>query len=534
MATPSADRGDDRRPFPVFPIVVLAAVAAPFLVTLAATIGERWYPGSDIALEVLRIADVGGRDTPLTGVISRFGWDHPGPLLFYVLAPFHWVAGVRGVLLGVLLVNLAAVVVVCWAARRRGGDPALLVFAVAILILVRAGGADRLVDPWNPWIAVLPFFAYLTLVWCVAERDLVALPGAVIAGSFVVQAHVGYAPLVAVLGAGAVGLAFVRRAGEADFGAVRRPLGIAAGLGLLAWLPPLVEQVAGDRGNLGDIVAWFRSPGESRLGIVDAFGVMGRELPATWIHGNEVRAEGFLRGIVLPASTVPALAFMAVVLVAAGVAWVRGAPDATRLTALVALGTAVGVAATARITGLVAPYLFRWWWVLGAAWWCALAWSVWSAAGRPFPDRARLVTALGVGVLAATVAIGAVPARTPQPEITEAVSALLGPTVAGLDVDRPFTVTCAGSGDLDATCLALFLALRDRGLEAYFPPARAREVGARRTLDPERGAYVVTVVTGEDRTEREAAPTGATRLASYELGSGLGFVVRWEPVSRER
>ena len=92
MASSSAARGWLRR---ALPAIACGAVALPFLVTLVATVSERWYPGSDDGLEVLRIADVGGRHTPLTGVISRFGWDHPGPLLFYVLAPFHWVAGAR-------------------------------------------------------------------------------------------------------------------------------------------------------------------------------------------------------------------------------------------------------------------------------------------------------------------------------------------------------------------------------------------------------------------------------------------------------
>ncbi|MFM7223993.1 MAG: hypothetical protein ACKO1Y_00940 [Actinomycetota bacterium] len=529
MVTSTADRGAARR---LFPVLVIVSVAAPFVVVLVATIGERWYPGSDIALEILRIADVGGRHTPLTGVISRFGWDHPGPLLFYVLAPFHWVGGVRGVLLGVLLVNLAAALGVCWAARRRGGDAALLVFAVAILVLVRAAGAGRLVDPWNPWVAVLPFFAFLALMWCVAERDLVVLPAAVLVGSFVVQAHVGYAPLVVVLGAAALALTALRRSDETGgFGPARRSVGVAVGLGVLAWLPPIVDQLAGD-GNLGDIAGWFRRPGEARLGLADAFGVMGRELPLTWIHGNEVRATGFLRGIVLPASTLPALAFMAVAGIAAFVAWRRGGADATRLTLLVAAGTVVGVGATSRITGLIAPYLFRWWWVLGAAWWCALVWSLWSAVGRPFPDRVRIGAAVGVGILAVAVGLGATSARSPQPEISEAVAALIGPTAAAIRDGESAVVRCTGAGDLDATCLALLLALRDRGRDAYFPPSRAREVGVRRTRPASRADTVVTVLTSDDRAERGVTlPTGARRLVTYELATGLGFVVWATPAT---
>ena len=71
--------------------------------------------------------------TQSTGPYSRFGFCHPGPLLFYLLAPFYWIGDYSqaGLCLGAVLLNLAG--------------------AVAILVVVSrfTGGAGRL------WCALL-------------------------------------------------------------------------------------------------------------------------------------------------------------------------------------------------------------------------------------------------------------------------------------------------------------------------------------------------------------------------------------------
>src|SRR5437016_1926581 len=90
--------------------VAVVIVVLPLVVTTLALVGAHWHPSSDDALEVLKIRDVGGRHTPLTGAPSRFGWDHPGPLLFWILAPFRVLAGNTGILVGVACINAAALV----------------------------------------------------------------------------------------------------------------------------------------------------------------------------------------------------------------------------------------------------------------------------------------------------------------------------------------------------------------------------------------------------------------------------------------
>ena len=69
---------------------ILAAQIAVVLATvsigaIAVILGD-WRPVGDIALTTLRIDDVGGSNTPLLGAWSRWGWAHPGPLMFWLLA----------------------------------------------------------------------------------------------------------------------------------------------------------------------------------------------------------------------------------------------------------------------------------------------------------------------------------------------------------------------------------------------------------------------------------------------------------------
>ena len=96
---PGRRRGDRRAPTPT-------ACAGPswppscccrIAVTCAALAQRAWAPSGDRAIQVLRISDVGTSHTPLTGSWSRFGWDHPGPIVFWVLAPFARLLGDRGV-----------------------------------------------------------------------------------------------------------------------------------------------------------------------------------------------------------------------------------------------------------------------------------------------------------------------------------------------------------------------------------------------------------------------------------------------------
>jgi hypothetical protein len=191
-------------------VIVTVAVA---IAAIARTAARAWSPVQDEATMWLRTMDVGSAHTPLIGAFSRFGWHHPGPALYFVYAPFVRLLG--GSTSGLLVVSLASAGGVVVLAARAGARVALL-FGLATAILC-VGWGDRLIDPWNPFICVLPFGTFLLASWLVSVGDRVAVPWACITGSFAAQAHLGAVPPVVLIGAVASGLRMVTRPPDRRF-----------------------------------------------------------------------------------------------------------------------------------------------------------------------------------------------------------------------------------------------------------------------------------------------------------------------------
>jgi hypothetical protein len=512
MATPT-NAGPDRRVL----FIVLACVLLPVVVTLASLVAAHWHPSSDTALEVLRIRDVGGRHTPLTGVQSRYGWDHPGPAMFWVLAPFYWLRGDTGILFGVGLLNAVAVagaVIVAW---RRGGQALTVIVGIGALLLERALGSNFLVDAWNPWIALVPFFAYVLLAWSIAERDFVALPWAVGVGSFLIQTHVGYAPLVLGIGTIAAVLAFAgpRPDASAHGWTFRRGAIVGVIVGVVVWLPPVVQELTGDPRNLSEIVSYFRHPTEPVIGLAMGWGIMGKELGVAWLTGNDV---GTL-GAVATASVIPALILLAAVLGLAVVAWRRREGAVARLAILLVAASGVGVLAGSRITGLPGSYLLRWWWVLGMLLWCSLAWSVWTLLAATATKPARVIALVGIGALSVFsigAAIVAVPARVPLDRVSRVLGRLTPRVTALLQHNRTYLVTYANSSDIGAAGVGLYLALAEHGFHVKVLPAQAQPFSTWRVAHAGEVNGTITLADSDDVAHGWTPPPGAREVAHYD------------------
>ena len=81
---------------------------------------ERFREVSDGAiLEISTIEALNGRQ--LLGPYSRFGWNHPGPLYFYLQGPWYLASGLHtaGMQAGALAINLVAIGVVAFVCIRR-------------------------------------------------------------------------------------------------------------------------------------------------------------------------------------------------------------------------------------------------------------------------------------------------------------------------------------------------------------------------------------------------------------------------------
>ena len=111
-------------------LLVAAMVAVPIVLTGFAALGSVWRPSGDWAVLALRVDDVGGA-TPLVGPYSRYGWNHPGPLLYWALAAPYHLLGREPVdlLFGTALLNGVAAAGTAVLAWRRGRLPLLLMTA---------------------------------------------------------------------------------------------------------------------------------------------------------------------------------------------------------------------------------------------------------------------------------------------------------------------------------------------------------------------------------------------------------------------
>jgi len=181
-------------------------------VALIARVGDDYLPSADQAWIELQVRDIGRRSV-LLGPYSRFGWFHPGPILYYLLWLPYRITGSSSLSLcfAALSVNAAALVGIALVAKRRGGLPLVLLTLFLTGLLMSSLGAQFFRDVWNPSITILPFVLLVLLAWSISCGEAWALPVGAGVGTFLVQTHVSYGlTTVTVLAAGLVGAAITR------------------------------------------------------------------------------------------------------------------------------------------------------------------------------------------------------------------------------------------------------------------------------------------------------------------------------------
>lgn len=516
---------DDRRPLRRDPLslAVLALLVVPFLVGAVAARTTTWWPASDLALLDLRLRDVGTEHTPLIGPFSRFGWSHPGPLLYWLLTPVHRLLGgdASAGLAAAAVQNAVVVVGAGLVARRVAGRRFLVLFGLAAAALAASAGGEVLISTWNPWIALVPFTALLLLTWGVSTADLVLVPWWVAVASYLVQSHVGYAALVAALGLwGGAAVAWDlwhRRVEEPTaWPTLRRRAarlgGISLAVGAVLWVGPIIDQVAEDPGNLRAIASYFRTSEMAPVGFGTATDVASRQLSpvAPWFGGSE--HIDFLSRLA-PTSPAWALPVLAAFLATAVVAWRRRDHLAVHLHVTVAVGIAAGWVATSRITDQPYYYLFRWWWVLAMGAWLAIGFAVL----RSLPERwAASAWRVVVPVALAATAVLSVLASTRTADPIEvgthnvAVETLTPLLLEQLEPGATYVVRPIGFSWFE-TYFGLIDQLERNGVHVLVDPQFTAHVGQRRVVGNEAAADVVPsgtllVATGSAVPDSQADP----------------------------
>jgi len=288
------------------------------------------------------------RGETLLGTPTPFGFHHPGPLFAYLAAAFTRGPSSTGPYVAACLLNAAAAAGSVASARlfaRRSHSAALL----AILLAWFAAFGNACVRPASAFVVVLPLAAFLVCAALFARgKSAAAFPSAVF-GSFALQIHLAAAPTVMVGTAVALGsfFAVARRRG----GSTREERGHVAtsvALGLLLFVPSLVEQIRSPEGNLTKLVRFFvrraaplRTLGEA----VDDWTFATALLPER-IGRRAVALESLPLSLPLgdPTSTTRLLAALHVVALALAFALALRRRDTPSLALLVAAALANGVA----------------------------------------------------------------------------------------------------------------------------------------------------------------------------------------------
>jgi hypothetical protein len=525
--------------------VLLALLAVPLLVALAALRHPRWYPLWDQATTEMQLRDVGTRHTPLTGVGGVLGLpddlqgSHPGPLSFYVMWPVYRLLGSSAWAMQVATacVNVAAIGVVLWLVSRRRSLGLLIGTAAALALLTHAYGAEALTKAWAPYTPILWWTVLLVACWCVLCDDLPILPVAVFAGCFCVQTHASYvfpALGLVALAFGSVWLSAYRKRDDRDLVRLTRTWSlIAVAVGVAVWIPPVLEQLISRRGNLAILWRHFRGWNDEPMGVWHAFEVVLVHLnPWTLVRGDMFPDDWVVTGSRLPGALV-LLAWAATAMVAVRL----GSRALVRLHVVVAVALVLAVITVSRL-GVAWYYRVLWLWgiavllLLAAGWTASLLVRRSLNATKRDGMANRLVWVPLVAAVGLTTAFGATAVSTEYDrrdstvldELVPQVVSALERDYAHLDdyllVWSEFSTGALGRGLMNELVRRGF----DVGGVEYF---RA-ELRPHRAVSPSEVSAVLVVVAGSEietwraKGVREIADVDRSGSQQLTAGDGTG------------
>ena len=382
---------------------------------------------------------------------------------------------------------------------------------MACALLVRASGSQFLVEPWNPWGAVLPFLCFLLLLAAVAKGDRKLLPWAVLVGSHCIQCHVGYLPLVAA----PLGIVVLLRL-RADRARGLRPIAWAVGVGALLWLPPVVDQIRREPGNLSILWNHFASPDGPAVGFGAALEAFVGEFNVAggWLWGPNR----------LPTDAPNVAGFVAMVaFVGAGAA--GGGPPARshrphadgRRRRLVPRRHRGHVADLRRVLRLrravvVDPHRPR---RRGGG--VVVRAPAAADGGRRHTDRPLRLAAIGMAAAVSVVAaVQMADDELPAVRNSRLIGVVTAQAAGELDDDGRYLVRWHDPASLGAVGFGAVLELERRGFTAGVDAFRECGALPHRVMPEETATAVLWVVTGEKAIDAFRARADATELGFYD------------------
>lgn len=311
----------------------------------------------DRAVFALLVKDAATGSFPSVGQYSWQGWNHPGALIFYVFAPFHWISGgaAWGLFVGVAMYSAALLVAIAWLGYRLRGTWGSALGVATLLACWVSVGRIASVDAWTPYLALPLFILFVFAALGVTERDRASMWLMWVSASIVVQIHVGYLPIVGLVGLVAC-IVFWWTGGNQR--SITRPIATA----LLLFTPYLFHLRQAIR-NVGDLARYFVTTDEPSIGFSRALHVMSFEMSpdASWLSGpSEVGIVGEA-----PPGSMTWLIGVVVVLIATTV-WVWRSPEESprrqylNSAPLIWTMMIAGIVAVAQVRGYLFPYVILW------------------------------------------------------------------------------------------------------------------------------------------------------------------------------
>jgi hypothetical protein len=353
-------------------VALTCASLAPVAGVIVQRAGKAYIPVQDQAILDLRIRDVFrfSVNTPLVGAYSRFGWNHPGPALYYLVAPFTFIFGnpAWASVVGCALIEGAAISWIAHLAWKVGGLRWCAVW-LAVVVLSYVGTGPSLVESiWNPNVAYPFLILFLLECVLVALGEVRHLLGLVFVGTFLVQTHIGYVAIVTLLSAWAllrmlVGRRRSRRA-PAPSTYVLPVLVLAA-----MWFPPLVlDPLLHSPSNISRIVDFYTGSQHQAavLGVRRGLGYLATEfrLVPPWLGRSD--PTGYLSGLPVPASALWLLIPVALLVAAWLAAYRQRRYDLTPVVEACALLFLASGVSLVLLRGNPEPYLYYWRIIAGA------------------------------------------------------------------------------------------------------------------------------------------------------------------------
>lgn len=323
------------------------------------------------------------RSIQYLGPYSRFGWNHPGPLYFYLLLPFYLLfsMGTQSLYVGAAFINILSVLILLFFLYKsvyKNENKYFFFFTAFFLSLYIYGflGLHVFRNIWNPQVTILPFAAFIFISVHLSRGHLTVLPLSVLFSSFLLQTHVAYAPAVVVMFLVSLLFYFLEKFRELKkikllfSDGVVKIIGISTGLFIILWILPVIETLKNPPGNLLKLIYYFTHSkvshgfGEavaavSNMTNVPVLKCLNFLFPHLELSGRSLLTMLFLVQIF--------------VVIAAGI-YLLKTKRKYQLNLLVfgLSGLLISVISVTKITGEIHGYLIQWMSVIGFINWCVI------------------------------------------------------------------------------------------------------------------------------------------------------------------